>query len=59
MSWRKKVTDNIADIFRFASYTFYALGVIVFSGFLFWFITKLIWYSAQYLDHRLFGKPWF
>jgi len=59
MSWRKKITDNIADILRFTAYTFYALGGIVLSGFLFWFVTKFIWHSAQYLNHHLFGKPWF
>ncbi len=59
MSWRKKVTDNIADILRFTAYTFFAFDAIVLSGFLFWLITKFIWHSAQYINHYFFENPWF
>jgi len=59
MSWRKKVTDNIADFLKFAAHLFFAFDVIVLSMFLFWFITKFIWRFAQYLDHKLFENPWF
>jgi len=59
MSWRKKVTDNIADFLKFAAHLFLAFDVIVLSMFLFWFITKFIWRFAQYIDHRFFENPWF
>ncbi len=59
MSWRKKITDNIADILRFTAYTFFAFDAIVLSVFLFWFITRFIWRSAQYINHHLFENPWF
>lgn len=59
MSWRKKVTDNIADILRFTAHLFFAFDVIALSVFLFWFITRFIWHFAQYINHHLFGNPWF
>lgn len=59
MSWRKKLTDNIADVLRFTAYTFFAFDAIVLSGFLFWFVTKFIWHLAQYINHHLFTNSWF
>lgn len=59
MSWRKKLTDNIADILRFTAYLFLAFDAIVLSLFLFWFVTRFIWRSAQYINHQIFENPWF
>ena len=59
MSWRKKLTDNIADVLCFAAYLFLAFDGIVLSVFLFWFVTRFIWRFAQYIDHRIFENPWF
>lgn len=59
MSWRKKITDHIADILRFAAHIFIALDVILLSGFLFWLLAKFIWRLAQYIDHKFFANPWF
>ncbi len=59
MSWRRKFTDNIADVLRFATYIFLAFDVIVLSGFLFWFIARFVWRFAQYINHHIFENPWF
>ena len=59
MSWRKKVTEHIADILRFTVYAFFAFDAIVLSGFLFWFITRFIWRLAQYINHYVFSNQWF
>ena|GEM_PF-2091004 len=59
MSWRKRLTDHIADVLRFAAALFLALDAIVLSGFLFWFIARFIWRFAQYIDHCWFQSPWY
>ena len=59
MSWRKKLTDNVSDVLRFAAYIFLALDGIVLSVFMFWFITRFFWRFAQYINHSIFENPWF
>jgi len=59
MSWRKKITDHIAEILRFAAHLFIALDVIALSIFLFWFITRFIWRAGQYINYKFFENPWF
>ncbi len=59
MSWRKKVTDNIADLLRFAAHIFIAFDVIVLSIFLFWFIARFIWRFAQFINYHIFQNPWY
>ena len=59
MSWRKKITENIADVLRFTAQLFIAFDVIALSVFLFWFVVMFIWRFAQYINHKLFVNPWF
>lgn len=59
MAWRKLITDNIADILRFTAYIFLAFDVILLSGFVFWFIARLLWRFAQYIDYHIFETPWY
>lgn len=58
MSWRKKFTDNAADILRFAGYVFLFLDAIILSIFTLWFVTKFIWRFAEWLNKVLFDNPW-
>jgi hypothetical protein len=59
MSWRKKITENIADVLRFTAQLFIAFDVIALSVFLFWFVIMFTWRFAQYINHKLFVNPWF
>ena len=59
MSWRKKITENIADVLRFTAQLFIAFDVIALSVFLFWFVIMFTWRLAQYINHKLFVNPWF
>ena len=59
MVWKKKFSEQIADILRFAGYVFLAFDAIVLSAFTFWFIAKFIWHFGGWLDHKLFSGPWY
>ena len=58
MSWKKAVTDNAAEVLRFCGYLFLLLDAIALSVFGFWFLTKVIWFAAAWLDRVLFSEPW-
>ena len=59
MSWRRKLTDQIANVLRFGAYVFVAFDAIVFSVFLFWLVVRFVWRLAQYIDFHLFKNPWY
>jgi hypothetical protein len=59
MSWKKKFSERIADLLRFAAYLFLALDTILLSVFLFWFLAKFLWRFMQYVDHHIFENQWF
>jgi hypothetical protein len=59
MSWKKKISEKIADLLRFAAYLFLALDTILLSVFLFWFLARLLWRFAQFVDYHIFQNPWF
>lgn len=58
MSWRKRFTDNAADILRFIGYLFLFLDAIVLSIFTLWFTGKFIWFFARWLNRVIFDSPW-
>ncbi len=59
MSWKKKLSEKIADTLRFAAYLFVALDTILLSIFLFWFLVRFLWRFMQYVDYKMFQHPWF
>jgi hypothetical protein len=59
MYWKKKFSEQIADILRFAGYVFLAFDAIVLSAFTFWFIAKFIWHFGGWLNYKLFNGPWY
>jgi len=59
MSWKRKFTDQIANLLRFGAYVFLAFDAIVLSAFLFWLIIRFVWRFAQYIDYHLFKNPWY
>ncbi len=59
MSWKKGITDRIADVLRFAAYVFLAFDAVVLSIFLFWFIVKFVWHFAQFIDYHVFQRSWY
>ncbi len=59
MSWKRKFTDHIADVLRFAAYVFLAFDAVVLSIFLFWFIVKFTWNLSKYINFHIFEVPWY
>jgi hypothetical protein len=58
MGWKKTFTDNAADVLRFCGYLFLLLDAIMLSVFLFWFLGKVIWFFAHWLNRVIFSNPW-
>jgi hypothetical protein len=58
MSWRKNISENIADILKFLGHGFLILDAIVLAAFSFWFICRFTWQLAHWLQRILFSNPW-
>lgn len=58
MSWRKTISENIADLLRFLGYGFLILDGIILALFSFWFVCKFIWQLVNWLDRVMFSEPW-
>ena len=56
MSWKKRFTDNIADVLRFIGYAFLALDAIALAVFSFWFIAKFVYELSLWIDRVLFER---
>ena len=58
MAWRQKVTDVLADVLRFSIQAAIIVDGIALSVGSVYVISKLVWYSAKYLDRTIFAHPW-
>lgn len=58
MSWRKNISENIADILRFLGYGFLIMDGIVLAVFSLWFVCKFTWQLAHWLERMWFSNPW-
>lgn len=58
MSWRRTFVEHIADILRFCGYLFLFLDAIALSLFVFYFLSKTLWFLAGWCDRTIFSHPW-
>lgn len=58
MSWQKNVTEKISDYLRFAGYACLAIDAILLALFSVWFVSKLAWFTLNWLNRVIFPHYW-
>jgi len=58
MAWRRRATEVMADILRFAVRGALLIDGIMISLASIWIVAKLCWFSTRYLDRVVFSAPW-
>ncbi len=58
MAWRRKLTDTLADLLRFAVRGALLIDGIALAVASVYIVAKLCWFSVEYLDSRIFSAPW-
>ncbi len=58
MSWKQRLTDQLADALRMTLKVCAFLNLFALSLLSVWFTCKFVWYFARWLDNTLFAAPW-